>query len=169
VKPSEILKLAQRFELSFSRELSDEGRKLWLELFAGVGAEEATAVLDRFARIGGFPPTPQQIAEEARTTVLLFAEVWEELIENASTCDWFDENPPRSLSDPAYALAELLGWSDFRSSNPSDTFYQRQAERRFEELGEMAHRRVAQGLPAFRHMELEPSNAVAELVEGIGQ
>lgn len=172
MKPSEALKLAMRYEATYGSVLSDESRSLWCEVLADVRVDDATRALDELAAIGNFPPTVQQIrlrARERGVELPEFGTVFAELIDAANTCDYFDPNPPSTLSPVAYTLARSLGWADFRVSDPTSTYYVHQAQQRYEEIATRVQRRLAEGLPAFDRPETpELSDGVKAIVDGIG-
>lgn len=173
MKPSETLELVGVLEASFSRDLSDESRKLWCQVLADVDSSFAYEALHESAATSNFPPTPQALrlrALEIAAGIPDFGEIWAELIDAADTCDYFDPSPPVTLSQPAYALARQLGWPDFRVSDPHDTYYVHQAQQRYVEITDRARRRMGQGLPAFA----PPADAalradLGALVDGIGE
>lgn len=174
MKPSEVLRLVARFELTFGRPVGDEAKQIWLQMFTDIDAEDATQALDELAAEDTYPPTPQRIrraALEQSIDVPTFGEAWAEMVESASTCNYFSSVPP-TMSHPAIdELARQVGWSDFRVSNPEDTYYQHSARARYEEIVDRSLRRALQGLSAFeeRWSELEETpHEMRELVEGIG-
>lgn len=169
MRPSEILRLVSRFELTFGRTVSDEAKAIWLQVFVDVDAEDAVRALDSLAATEDYPPTPQRIRRAALEESLgtpSFGEAWAEMVDAASRCDYFDSRPPR-MSHPAIdALARQVGWSDFRVSNPEDTYYQHSARERYEEIVNRSVRRTLQGLPAFDDNAREFSRSVQhQLVE----
>jgi len=173
MKPSETLRLVAHCEASYGTVVSDESRQLWCELLADVDARDATTAFDEQAATSNFPPTPQRVrlrALELGAGLAPFGDVFAELVAAASTCDYFDPNPPASLSAPALALARVLSWADFRVSDPGDTYYVHQAQLRYEEITERARRRLFDGLPAFETLHALPdvSNGFGALVDGIG-
>jgi hypothetical protein len=173
VKASETLFLVARYELTFAREVSDEGKKLWLELLYDIDPEDAKRALDSLAGTETYPPTPQKIRRVALEESIAsppFGEAWAEMVEAASTCDYFDSRPP-PMSHPAIdELARQIGWGDFRVSNPEDTYYQHSARERYSEIVERSTRRMMQGLPAFdpmRFSSFEDVREMQELTQGI--
>jgi hypothetical protein len=161
VNASELHAIAAYYEIVFGRAVPDAAMPVWKEKLAPLDERSVRASIDRLA-LGNFPPNIVQIAAGARNAdAPLFGEVFSELVAQASTCDWFDPNPPKSLTPAAYALARSIGWANFRASDPTSTYLIHQAERRFAEVTERSARRVAQGLPAFE----DPS---PELTEGLG-
>lgn len=172
MKPSDVLDLAALYEASYSRELPDDTRQMWCKLLADVERNHAFAALNEIAAVSNFPPTPQHIrlrALELGAGIADFGEVWSELVEAASTCDYFDPRPPSTLSRPAHALARQLGWADFRVSDPTDTYYVHAAQQRYTDIVSRAQRNLGQGLPAFdTPFELPEGDDMRSLVEGIG-
>lgn len=175
MKASDVVMLVERFEVFYQRELSDVARQVWIEVFSDVEFDAAMRALNEIAADEGYPPTPVRIRQramelDARTEFPGFGEVFAELVENATTCDYFDPNPPVTLSPVAYELARMLGWADFRATTLT-TYYEHQAERRYDEIVARARRRVADGLPAFAMHAAEIGELPAgmgELIEGIG-
>lgn len=173
MKPSEALDLVAIYEASYSRDVPDPTRNLWCSLFADVPREAGLNALNELAATTNFPPTPQRIrllALELDAGITGFGDIWRELVEAAETCDYFDPNPPKALSAPAYALARQLGWADFRVSDPTDTYYVHQAQQRYAEVTERAQRRLTNGLPAFEpipEVEALGDGIFGRLVEGI--
>lgn len=172
MKQSDVLDLAALYEASYSRELPDGTREMWCKLLVDVPRESAFAALNEIAATSQFPPTPQHIrlrALELDAGIADFGRVWVELLDAANTCDYFDPNPPKSLSAPAYALARQLGWADFRVSDPTDTYYVHQAQQRYADIADRAQRRLVAGLPAFEtHLLPDVSEGFRKLVDGIG-
>lgn len=172
MKASAILFLVARYELTFDREVTDEGRKLWLELFRDVDAEDAQRALDSLAGQETYPPTPQRIrraALEASIDAPDFDEAWFEMVESASRCNYFDSRAP-IMSHPAIdELARQIGWSDFRVSNPEDTYYQHSARERYAEIVNRSMRRVMQRLPAFEDRYELPDHGRRQLTDGMSE
>lgn len=172
MKPSDALDLVALYEASYNRDVPDNTRKLWIVLFADVARAPAFAALNELAATVAFPPTPQHIrlrTLEIEAGLVGFGEIWREMCDAAKTCDYFDPEPPRSLSPPARALARALGWADFRASDPTDTYYVHHAQQRYAEVADRVRRRLTNGLPAFE-APVPPalSDGFGELVDGIG-
>jgi hypothetical protein len=174
MKESEILDLATVYEVTYNRDLSDSARSLWRQVFTDVDRAKAFDALMEIAAREKYPPTPQRIrlrALELDTGFRDFTQVFAELVAAASTCDYFDPNPPAELSAEALTLARILGWMQFRTADLSSTYYMHSIEKRYADVVERAQRRLGQGLPAFVTGvdQVQLGSGIGEIVLGIGE
>jgi hypothetical protein len=168
---AEVLEAMAYAEGSWGKPIAKLSRHVWAVQISDLSVEAVRRAIDECAVSSEFPPTPQHVrarALELTAEVPGFEEAWTELLENASTCDWFSSVPPETMSLPAQALGRSLGWLQFREAE-LNTYFVHEARQRFSEISERAARRVREGLPAYE--EPEPKalpGEVAELLEGIG-
>jgi len=169
---AEVLEAVAYAESSWGVEILPTATIVWAEQLQGLPWPAVKRAIDDLAARTEFKPTPQRVralALELREGFPSFDEVWTELVANASTCDFFDPNPPATMSLPAQALGRSLVWGAFRERD-LDTYYVHEARLRYAEITERATRRLRENLPAFEAPARPAlSGEVAELVEEIGE
>jgi len=173
MKDSEVIDALAYFRVLFpqvavpERAEDDLAIPVWVQKLADLEQAEVQAAIDRLA-VAGYPPNVVQIRADVlahRSEAPSFGEAWAEMVEAASTCDWFGALP--EFSHPAVReLARQIGWDEFRRSDPADTYAVHQASGRYAEITRRAVERELAGLPAFQTPDELPEG-MAELVEGI--
>jgi hypothetical protein len=169
---SDVFEAIAYAEGSWGKPIPKASMEVWFAQIQELDFDVVRRAIDELAASSGFTPTPQMVRERALELVSGrpdFEQVWEELVDAASRCDWFDPNPPADMSLVAQALARSLGWAEFRTIDLT-TYYVHEARARFTEITERASRRMREGLPAFESVApLALPGEVSDLVEQIGE
>jgi hypothetical protein len=168
---SDVLVAIAYAEGSWGKAIPQTAQRVWQVQLADLPLPSVRSAIDSLAAVSDFVPTPQHVRAivlERANEIPDFAEVYEELVENATTCDFFDPDPPRTMTPAAQALGRSIGWPEFRSSD-QNTYFVHELRARYAEVVGRAARRLRDGLPAFDAPEqLSLEGEVEDLVEGIG-